>query len=670
MLVSWNWLKQYVTLDMPVAELERRLMFAGLNHESTSDVEGDIAIDLEVTSNRPDCLGHIGIAREIAVLWQRELKLPAAQPATGAKQAAALTSVALECPALCPRYTARVIEGVKIAPSPAWMRRRLATVGIAAINNVVDVTNYVLMECGQPLHAFDLARLRGRRIVVRDARPGEKFLAINHKSYDLAPGICVIADAEQAVGLGGVMGGADSEVTEATSDVLIEAAEFDPQSIRNTARRLALHSDSSYRFERGVDPQGVDWASRRACELILEVAGGTLAAGVIDVGHQPAPRAPIVLRLSQIRRVLGIEIDRDRVRQILSALGNVERRQDEREIEVAPPGYRRDLTREIDLIEEVARIHGYDEIPEDVSVPMTRSARTDEDRALGKVRHVLTALGYDEAMSVSLVEEQASEAFSPWTDAAPLRANMPILRGADRLRRSLVPSLLAARRTNETLANTTIELFEVARAYLPSNQGLPDEIPLLCLTSGGDFAHVKGTVEAVAAELNPAISLDIRDFQHELLDRARCCQLLLDGQVVGYVGELSAAGRKRFELRGPASVAEVRLSPLIGAARLTPIHVPISPYPAIARDLNLVVDEAVRWDALAAAARASGGELLEGLKYQETYRGEQLGPGKKSLLFSVTFRGREGTLTGDEADRLRDGIVAHCGQTLGAQLRA
>jgi phenylalanyl-tRNA synthetase beta chain len=670
MLVSWNWLKQYVTLDMPTGELERRLMFAGLNHESTSDVEGDIAIDLEVTSNRPDCLGHLGIAREIAVLYDRELKLPAAKPAAGGKAVSSLTSVTLDCPELCRRYTARVIEEVEIGPSPAWMKRRLATVGIASINNVVDVTNYVLMECGQPLHAFDLARLRGRRIIVRDARPNEKFLAINHKMYDLTPGICVIADAEQAVGLGGVMGGADSEVTESTKDVLIESAEFAPQAIRNAARRLGLHSDSSYRFERGVDPEGVEWASRRCCELILEVAGGTLADGLIDVGRQPTPRAPVVLRLAQISRVLGIDIEASQVRRILTALGNVERRHDAREVEVIPPSHRRDLTREIDLIEEVARIHGYDAIPEDVSVPMTRSARTAEDRALNKVRHVLTALGYDEAMTVSLVEEQVSDAFSPWSDAPPLRANMPILRGADRLRRSLLPSLLVARRTNETLANATIELFETARVYLPRAGSLPDEEVMLGLTSGGDYLAVKGAVEAVAAELNPALSFGVRDARHELLDAQRSCQLLLDGQVVGYVGEVSAAGRRRFELRGPATVAELKLGPLIAAARLTPIYAPLSPYPAISRDLNLVVDESVRWDALASAVRASGGDLLEGLSYQETYRGEQLGPGRKSLVFSITFRGSQGTLTGEEVDRLRDKIVAHCERTLGAKLRA
>lgn len=256
MLVSWDWLGQYVQLDMSPDELAERLMMAGLNHEATLPHGRDLAINLEVTSNRPDCLGHIGVAREVAVLWKRPLQLPKAEPRAGFSRVDELAQVRIDCPQLCPRYTARVLRGVRVKSSPGWLVDRLATIGIPAINNVVDITNYVLMECGQPLHAFDLAQLEGRQIIVREARAGEPFLAINHKTYTLEPGMCVIADAQRAVALGGVMGGAQSEVSAATTDVLIEAAEFDPLSIRNTARRLSLHSDSSYRFECGWIPRG------------------------------------------------------------------------------------------------------------------------------------------------------------------------------------------------------------------------------------------------------------------------------------------------------------------------------------------------------------------------------------------------------------------------------
>src|SRR3954471_24483382 len=326
MIVSWNWLNDYVPLKMTQAELVERLMMAGLNHESTEQLGSDFAIDLEVTSNRPDCLGHIGIAREAAVLFDLRLSYSDANlnlrgkselPERIADDIRNYTSIDVACPELCPRYTARVIRGVKVGTAPSQMAVRLASVGQPVINNIVDITNYVLMECGQPLHAFDFQKLSGRRIIVRRAKSGEQFQAIDHKTYTLDSDMCVIADTEKAVALGGVMGGAQTEVSPATTDVLIEAAQFAQLSIRSTARRLKLHSPSSYRFERGTDPDMVDWASRRACELILKHAGGALVEGVIDVGAPRPRRAAITLRLHQLKRIIGIDIPSEAVRRIL-----------------------------------------------------------------------------------------------------------------------------------------------------------------------------------------------------------------------------------------------------------------------------------------------------------------------------------------------------------------
>ncbi len=525
MIVSWDWLKQYVALDMTPAELAERLMMAGLNHEDTHQVGDDFAIHLEVTSNRPDCLGHLGIAREISVLWNRPLKVPSAAPRAGDTPVADLARVRIENPQQCTRYTARVIRGVKVGPSPPWLLARLATLGVAEINNVVDITNYVLFECGQPLHAFDLARLSGREIVVRQARQGETLVAINHKTYALDTSMCVISDCERAVGLAGVMGGAETEVSPRTTELLIESAEFDPLSIRTTARKLGLRSASSDRFERGLDPQGVDWASRRCCELILELAGGQLAEGHIDVGGRPAPRDKITLRFAQLPRVLGIDVDPAEARRILTALGVDELKADRETIEVVPPSWRRDLSREIDLVEEVARIHGYDKIPEDSNVPMAPSHRTPTDRVLAKARHVLTAAGFDEAMTLSVVDEPWSEAFSPWTAAAALRSTIPVLRGADRLRHSLVPSLLGARQTNEAAANAVIELFEIAKVYLPRAGQLPDEQLMIGLTSGNDYLAVKGVIEGLLAALNQRVELEVRPTRQGLLDERESAEL-------------------------------------------------------------------------------------------------------------------------------------------------
>ena len=679
MIVSWEWLKQYVALDMPRAELEHRLMMAGLNHEGTVPVSDDFAIDLEVTSNRPDCLGHIGAAREVAVLYDQPLMIPAAAAAESSTPVKTLTNVDLECPDLCTRYTARVIKGVNVGPSPDWLVRRLRTLfepkmkkdeAWTPINNIVDITNYVLMECGQPLHAFDLMKLSGQRIIVREARAGEPFEAINHKTYELEKGMCVIADAERPVALGGVMGGADSEVSGSTTELLIESAAFDPISIRTTARKLVLHSDSSYRFERGPDPESVDWASRRCCELILDVAGGELAAGVVDVGSQPEPRQPITLRLSQLERILGISVPRDDVVRILVALGGTQHSAGETDVAVVPPSWRRDLQREIDLVEEVARIHGYDQIPEDSQVPMQASSRGLEDRVISRIRRTLTAAGFSEAITASVVNDAVSDAFSPWTDSDPIACDTPLLRGATKLRRSLIPSLLAARRTNESLANNGIELFEIAKVYLPGDGQLPIEKKMVALTSGRDFFEVKGAIESMLATLNPDSVLTVDEATFELLSPGRCAVLRLNDELLGYIGEVAPIAGKPFGLRDTGVVAELRVSTLVGHANLIPRYRPLSPFPTVDRDLNFEVEESVRWSRMAATVSAAAGKNLEAVQYLETYRDEQrLGKGKKSLVLKIVLRKADGTLTGEEADETRGRIEAACKAEHGALLR-
>jgi phenylalanyl-tRNA synthetase beta chain len=693
MIVSWNWLNDFLPLKVTPAELVQRLMMAGLNHEGTEQLGNDWAIDLEVTSNRPDCLGQIGIAREAAVLFNLQLKYSDADLARAGKSRSAAdeaariadhlrnyTSVDVACPDLCPRYSVRVIRGVKIGPSPSQMAVRLATVGQSVINNVVDITNYVLMECGQPLHAFDFQKLQGRKIIVRRAKAGEPFQAIDHNTYTLDSEMCVIADAARAVAIGGVMGGADTEVSANTTDVLIEAAQFAPLSIRATARKLKLHSPSSYRFERGTDPEMVDWASRRCCELILKHAGGDLIEGVIDMGLPRAKRQPITLRLDQLRRILGIDIPLAAVRRILGALGCQEESAGSAEIIVVPPSWRRDLSRAIDLVEEVARVHGYDQIPEDVSVPMVASHKPDGDRMLAKVRQVMTAGGFDEALTASVISERQSAAFSPWTSAEPLVLNSPMLEGADRLRRSIVPSLLDVRRINESLNNPVVELFEIARVYLPHsthhaprNAGqsptLPREQPTLAATSGEGYLHVKGVAEALLAALHIDQPLEVDGYQHDLLHVGKAAEVKLAGERLGFLGEVSPAGQKTFGLRGGATILELDLSLLAKHARLSTTFTPPSPYPTITRDLNLIVAENVLWADLAATVSAAAGTVLERLQYLDTYRDPAKdGANTKRQTFSLTLRAADRTLTGSEADALAAAVVAACAEQHQARL--
>ncbi|MDZ4688814.1 MAG: phenylalanine--tRNA ligase subunit beta, partial [Planctomycetaceae bacterium] len=401
MLVSWNWLQQYVALGMSVEDLTDRLTMSGLNLEEYHAVGDDTVIDLEVTSNRPDCLGHLGVAREVAVLFDRELKPLAAKPQASAVNVSTVTSVKVDCPELCPQYYGRVIRGVKLGPSPAWMQQRLAAVGIASINNVVDITNYVMLECAQPLHAFDFDKLHGGKIIVRRAKAGEKIKAINQREYVLSPEMCVIADADRPVAVAGVMGGFDTEISAATKNVFVEAALFAPLAIRNAARKLDLHSPSSHRFERALDPMGVDWAGRRCCELILELAGGELLDGAVFDGVRPQPPTEaITLRFTRFRKVLGIDVPVDAAVRILQQLGlKLVGTPTTETVAFVSPSFRRDLTREIDLIEEVARIYGYDKLPADVTVPLCTSAKSLRERVGERIGETLTAAGYFEAIT-------------------------------------------------------------------------------------------------------------------------------------------------------------------------------------------------------------------------------------------------------------------------------
>ncbi len=671
MIVSWNWLKEYVDLPMTLDELTERLTLTGLNLEGVEKVADDTAIDLEVTSNRPDCLGHLGVAREIAVLWQQERKTPPAAPASAGPKVTQQTSVKVDCPTLCPRYTARIIRGVKIAPSPEWLADRLRSVGIAVINNVVDISNYVMFECGQPLHTFDFAKLAGQKIIVRESKPGEKFTAINHQEYELQPGTCVIADEKQAVALGGVMGGADTEVSDATTDLLIEAADFAPLSVRNTARRLNLPSPSSYRFERGVDPEGIEWASRRCCELILKIAGGELCEGMIDISEPTAPREPIKLRFTELPRILGIEIPAEAVCKILTDLGCEETHTCDHCVKVIPPSWRADLTREIDLIEEIARIHGYEKIPEDTGVKMVVSTRSREDRVLEQMRDVMVATGFYEAMTISAVDRNEVEKFQPWSTAEPLTVSTPVLRRADCLRQTLLPSLLTSRRANEKLSNPVIELFEIANIYLPQAGKLPDQRRMLSLTSGGTYAELKGVVELLVETIAPDQQIETSENDAPLFDAGRGSQLMLGDRILGFLGEVSPNGLKQFELKGSTTVAEIALDVLVDAA--VPIRrvTKLSPYPPVGRDLNLVVDEKIRWADIEKIVRSESDDLLESIAFQETYRdAKRLGEGKKSLLFSIQLRSAEGTLTNERADAVRKKIVTKVVKQLGGELRA
>jgi phenylalanyl-tRNA synthetase beta chain len=670
MLVSWKWLSRYLDLKMDPAHLAESLSLSGLNHESTSHVADDVVIDLEVTSNRGDCLGHLGVAREIAVLYGLKMSIPDPAPKGTGGDIAAIAKVRNLFPEACPRYTARIIRGCRVQPSPAWMQQSLTAVDLQPVNNVVDITNYVLMECGQPLHAFDFSGVQEQTIEVRPGRKNEVLEAIDHRSYTLDESMCVIADANRALAIAGVMGGSATEVGEKTNDLLIESALFTPLSVRKTARKLKLHSPSSFRFERRVDPAGVDWASRRACEMILDLAGGELVDGVIDTHPLvDSNTAPIIFPLSEIERILGITVPIDEVMRILTALGC---RVDgpDRSVQVWPPTWRHDLTRPADLVEEVARIHGYDKIPEDAPIAVAASAKRDFDHAVDKVRQVMMAAGISEAMTPSIVTETLDQMVSPWTDLESLTTQTPLLKGANRLRRSLVPSLVQCRRENWAASSTEANLYEIAHTYLPSSKpgALPAEQYTLGLVAGTDFFAVKGLLRQLLDVLGVSAAMDVAPVEIDGCESDQAVSLKVGSLHLGYLAALSNKLIERLKLPGGTTFAELSLPALFSLAELVPQYRQINQFPTVSRDLNLIVDEAVRWADLETSTRRAVGVELANVDYRETYRSpEKDGADTKRILFRVELQRTDGTLTGEEADLLIQAIVNRCQNDHGAK---
>ena len=670
MNVSYRWLKDYVQTDLSAEEAARRLSAIGLNVEGLEPLpDGDARLAVEVTSNRPDCLGHVGVARELAAALGTRITLPDATYEESGEPCANLCQADVAEPDLCPLYTARVVRGVKVGPSPPWLRQRLEAVGVRPVNNIVDVTNYVMMECGQPLHAFDYAALAEHRIVVRRARAGERFIAIDHTEHTLSSDRLVIADARRAVALAGVMGGADTEISDSTRDILLEAAVFDPLSIRTTARALGLASESSYRFERRVDPHGTDWASRRACQLILQTAGGRAARGVCAAGKPLPPMRELALRVGRIETVLGLAVPAAAAAEILHRLELEVLEATAEAVRVRVPSFRPDLQREIDLVEEVARHHGYEKVPERPRIRVSYTPPSRAQRVRQAVAEVLTGAGYFEAVSFSFTTAEKAGRLA-WTKAVggPLA-----LRGTPLvLRQSVLVGLLDALRVNRSAGEERPRLFEIARRFVPKGEALPQEDTMLALAAMDDLAGVKGAVEAVLARLR--VGGRVRFTKGEAcaapdLEPEESAEVLLDGGPLGVLGRLAPAAAEAFGLDDPPTVAELIYDRLIEAAALEPRYRPLPEYPAIVRDLALVLDDAVPWESVEAAARAAAVAELESVRPREVYRGEQVPAGKKSLVVRLVLRRADDTLRHEDADAMQAQVLASLQERVGAALR-
>jgi phenylalanyl-tRNA synthetase beta chain len=672
MNVSYEWLHDYCDFDLGPEELADQLSRRGIEVDSLARVGDDWCLDLEITANRPDLLCHIGVAREIAAFTSVPLRIPSVELREEAKPASQLARVEVHHPELCPRYAARILYDVEVGPAPPEMQRRLEAIGLRPVNNVVDITNYVLMECGQPEHAFDFARLNGKVVIVRPAERGEMITLIDGTQLELAPEHLVIADATHAIALAGIMGGLETEIGDSTDVVLLESAKFDPVSIRRTSRTTGKTSDSSYRFERSVDTPTVEWASRRAAALMQRHANARLAAGVIDVNFTHEEPRTVTLRIPRIAKVLGVGIRATEAGRLLKGIGFGVKAEGHDVLTVAVPSFRPDVALEIDLIEEVARCHGYDRVPETSGMRIGAVADSKFDKVATLARQTLLRLGYHEAVTTSFLGEELARRFAPWNSEEPVCVQNPLRADEAALRRSLVPALLRVQQANQAHGVGEVAVFELNRVYLRRSvsQRLPEEKHCLAALADQDFRHLKGAAEAVFEQLALADRVTLEPAAYDFLAPGASAAWRLGSGVVGYVGQVADEAAALFDLRRTPCVCELDVDALVAAATLERRFRDLPRFPAIPRDIALVVDEATTWEEILGAIGRTDAEHLESVQFGEIYRGKQVPYGKKSVLFSLVFRAPDRTLTHDEANASQDRLLAALGEQLGATLRA
>jgi len=663
-----------------------------------ADYWGDVVLDLDLTPNLARALSMVGVAREAAALAGGDLHLPEPTVRAEGPSIDGRVEIAIEDPDLCPRYSAALIEGVKVGPSPQWMQRRLILAGMRPINNIVDITNYVMWELGQPLHAFDYRLLRPKQaggapaIIVRRARPGEKMTTLDGVERTLTDDMLLITDGGGPVGIAGVMGGLESEVSENTIDVLLEAANFDYISIRRTSAALKLNSEAAYRFGRGVDPELTLVALRRAAELMRELAGGTVAAGLADL--YPRPPAPKVIdfRVPEVKRILGIELSAQQVADMLGTLGF--------ECEILPgdpavvrttvPGFRLDVSISADLLEEIARVYGYDRLPTSLMAdelpPQERNMPLELEEW---TRDILVGCGLTEIISYSMTNLESVARLNP-EGAMPdgddyIRLANPLSREHEYMRKTLLNTTLETVARNRRFVDH-VAIFEIACVYLPrEDRALPDEPRRLSIALMGpreqrswltnesaemDFYDLKGVVETLCEHLG-ITDVSYAPADHPTFHPGRTAELIVGGEPIGVFGEVHPRVRENFDLPDErVCLLELDLEALLDAAQPVRHYEPISRMPALKLALAVVVDKSVPSDAVGEPIRNTGGALLVDVVLFDVYRGEQLGVGKKSLAYSLTFQAPDKTLTTEEAMKQRERIIKQLQQQYDAGVRA
>jgi phenylalanyl-tRNA synthetase beta chain len=693
MKVVYNWLKDFVPVTAPPQELSSRLALSGTNVAGIENGPHGAVIDAEVSSNRPDCLGHLGIAREVGAIYKLPLKSVSPKPPESAANAGDAVKVEIQSPELCGRFTARAIRNVKIQPSPKWLKDRLEASGVASISNVVDVSNYVMLELGHPLHTFDYDKVRDHKIVVRRAKPGQKIKTLDGIERQFDSNICLISDGDgsRAVGIGGIMGGAETEISFSTKNVLIECAWFEPIAIRRAARFLKLHTEASTRFGRGADPEMAELASRRAAELILQLAGGELLSGVVDI--YPGKRAPKKLRVTraEILRVMGADVPDKEVEASLSALGFAPVRIDQNRgaegsllaaWECTQPSWRAEVEREIDLIEEIARIYGLNKFPPRLPAARQGAARLPHYEAETRLRERLIGLGYREILTIPHVAEERDALFRPG-GISPGRLSNPLSEEANVLRSTGLVTMAAALEWNLNHGQRNVRLFEIGSHYR-LNRAEPIETRVLTIGATGEareknlyesarefsLADLKGDLDSIG-ELAGGFAW--RDGGPEWLHAARRGSVALSKNELGAAGQLARRVAEKFKFRQDIFLAELELDPVCvayRAAKEARRYEPLPRFPAIERDFSLLLPDGTHFSDVVKAIRPLNISEISSIEAADLFRGKNVPAGKYSLLVRVTFQSREATLTEAQISGASAKIVSAVEKNLGAQLRA
>lgn len=630
-------------------------------------------VEFEITSNRPDCFSIIGLARETAVSFNKPFNIPEIKFSENSDNINDIVSIEIADKDKCQRYSSRVIKNVKIGPSPKWMRERLEACGVRSINNMVDITNYVLLEYGQPMHAFDLRDLDGGKIVVRRANDGEVIKTLDEQDRALTTDDLVISDASKAVAIAGVMGGFNSEIKDDTETVVFESATFDGASVRLTAQRVGLRTEASSRYEKGLDYNNTVPALERACQLVEELGCGEVVGGMIDVLGNTPTQPTLSFRPEKINSFLGTDVSTDEMVRILTAL---EVKVDTDNMTLVPPSFRPDLLSEADIAEEIARFYGYDVIPTTLlSGEATRGMKTIEQKTQDKINEILTAQGMSEIYTYTFVSPSIFDKLNISAESElrnVVKITNPLGEDTSVMRTTTIASMLETLARNYNYRNTNVKMFEAGKIFIPNGQGqLPDEPVIVTMGMYGnvDFFDLKGICESLFEELHISNVSYEATSENPTYHPGRCAVVKAGNKVIGTIGQILPSVAKKFGIDAECYVGELKLAEMIKAANNSVKYTHLPKYPALTRDFSILLDKETPVAEIEKVMKKSAGKLLVSLQLSDVYEGHQIPEGKKSVMYKAAFRADDRSLTGEEADNLHDKIVKKLESALGAVLR-